>query len=142
MLTAIILSHLLATRISNLISGVYRFELTVSANNSAHKDTCTVTVGAISSNPNEIIFENQNWGSEGLNGTLLWGSAIVIKNVYQFLPVGSVFKTYIKRDSSTIWEELVMSNNNSPYDFAIMNGNLSIWSTYEETDTPAIKFKY
>jgi len=130
--------NLLSTKVSNLTSGVYSFELTVSDSITFIKDTCTVIVGAMPDNPTEIIFENKNWSSENL----LWGYGIVINNVYQFLPPNRVFRTYIKRDGSTIWEELVEGDNNSPYEAAIINGNWRIWSTYQENDTPDIKFTY
>lgn len=96
----------------------------------------------MSSNPDEIIFENQDWGIEGLTSTLLWGSAIVVNNIYQFVSMGTVFKTYIRIDNTTIWEELVPGNDNSWYIYSIMNGSLCVWSTYDETDTPDIKLVY
>jgi hypothetical protein len=105
-------------------------------------DTCSVTVGTVSLNPNEIIFQNQHWGTQGLNGSLLWGSAIVINNIHQFIPVGTVFKTYIKRDSTTVWEELIPGYEQSWYEFFSMNGNLCVWSSYDETDSPDIKLVY
>ena len=132
----------LGTKVSNLVNGVYQFEMTVSANGLMGKDTCTVTVGAISTNPSEIIFENQNWGAEGLNGSLLWGSAIVIRDIHKFIPSGIVFKTYIRRDSTAIWEELIQDYDNSSYILSIMNDSLGVWSSYEETDTPDIKLVY
>jgi len=128
----------LGTKVSNLIAGVYSFELTVSARNTTIKDTCTVTVGVIPYNPTEFVFENKDWHNEGL----LWGSQIIISNIFQFLPSDRVFRAYIKRDNSTIWKELVDGDNNSPYEAFIMNGNWSVWSNYEELDTPDIKFVY
>jgi hypothetical protein len=132
----------LGTNVSHLVKGVYQFEITVSANGLTGMDTCGVTVGTVSLNPNEIIFENQNWSTQGLNGSLLWGSAIVINNIHQFIPVGTVFKTYIKRDSTTVWEELIPGYEQSWYEFFSMNGNLCVWSSYDETDSPEIKLVY
>ena len=71
------------------------------------------------------------------------GSGMVISNVYQTLPAGSVFRVYIKRDNSTNWEELSMDDSNASYIFYLLDGNLSIFSYYEnESDTPDIKLIY
>ena len=138
----------LKTKVSNLQIGIYYFELTVSDSEGlSGKDTIKVTVKVIVIpviyNNNEVIFENLNWGTEGLTTTLLWGSAIIIHNVYQYLPApGTPFTAYIKRDNSTNWDELVMNDSNSYYVTNLLNGNLILWSSYDETDTPDIKLVY
>ena len=132
----------LGTTVSHLVHGVYQFEITVTANGLTGKDTCSITVGTLTLNPSEVILENQHWGTEGLNGTLLWGSALMINNIHEFIPVGTVFKTYIKRDSTTVWEELIPGFEQSWYEFFIMNDNLAVWSSWDETDSPDIKLIY
>jgi len=134
----------LKTKVSNLQIGVYYFELTVSDSEGlSGKDTIKVTVAPVIYNANEVIFENLNWGTEGLTTTLLWGSAIIIYNVYQYLPApGTPFTAYIQRDNSANWEELIMNDPNSYYVTSLLNGNLILWSTYDETDTPNIKLIY
>jgi hypothetical protein len=106
------------------------------------RDTCTVIVGQFPSNPSQIILQNQIWGHQGAYSTLLWGSSIIIPNVYQYIPLGSVFRVYIKRDNSLNWEELIMDDSNSWYSCSLIDGNLYIWSNYNETDTPDIKMVY
>ena len=129
----------LGTKVSNLQIGIYQFEIFVQdAAGLTDKDTCTVTVGQISATPNEVILSNQVWGQDGL----AWGSAITINNIYQHLPTGSVFRVYIKKDNSTNWEELIMDDYNSLYYFFLIDGNLGIYSDYDETDTPDIKLVY
>lgn len=132
------LPNSLRTKISNLVNGVYQFEITVSADGLTVRDTCSVIVGQISATPNEVVLSNQVWGQDGL----LWGSGIVISNVYQYLPAGRVFRVYIKKDNSTTWEELIMDDYNSWYNFSLLDGNLVIYSNYDETDTPDIKLVY
>jgi hypothetical protein len=135
----------LGTKVSNLQIGVYQFELLVRDTAGLFsKDTCTVIVGQMSTNMSEIIFQNQIWGHQGVNSTLLWGSSIILANVYQYLPASGVFRVYIKKDNSVSWSELIMDDPdpNSWYSFSLMNGNLYIWSYYNETDTPDIKLVY
>jgi hypothetical protein len=124
--------------VSNLQIGAYQFELFVQdAAGLTDRDTCTVIVGQLSATPNEFIFTNQVWGSQG------WGSGIGISNVYQSLPAGSVFRVFIKRDNSTNWEELIMDDYNSWYTFSLLDGDLNIFSYHEvESDTPDIKLVY
>lgn len=132
------------TRFSNLQEGVYQFKVVVQ-NTAGLTDsaTCTVVVGQFPSNPSQIILENLSWGTQGLTGaTLLWGSGIIIPNIYQYQPAVTVFKAYIKRDNTNTWEELMFDNYNSYYSVSLMNGNLGIWSQANESDTPDIKLLY
>ena len=128
----------LGTKVSNLQIGVYQFEVFVQDNAGlADKDTCTVIVDRLSDAPTEVIFTNQVWGPQG------WGSGIIISNVYQSLPAGNVFRIYIKRDNSNNWEELIMDDYNSWYTFSLWDGDLHIFSYYEnESDTPDIKLVF
>jgi hypothetical protein len=129
----------LGTKVSSLQIGVYQFEMFVQDTAGlTDKDTCTVIVGQISDTPNEVIFTNQVWGQGGIP----WGSGILIHNVYQYLPAGSVFKVYIKKDNSTNWEELIMDDYHSDYHFSLLNGDLFIYSDYDESDTTDIKLVY
>ncbi len=128
----------LGTKVSNLEIGVYQFELFQGNAALSNRDTCTVVVNQMSDTPKEILFTNQVWVQDGL----LWGSAITIKNVYQNLPVGRVFRVYIRKDNAVNWDELLIDDNNSWYMFYLLNGNLYIYSNYDETDTPDIKLVY
>ena len=129
----------LSTKVSNLQIGVYQFEVFVQDTGGlTDKDTCTVIVDQISGTPNEVILSNQVWRQDGL----AWGSTITINNIYQNLPTGSVFRVYIKKDNSTNWEQLIIDDYNSLYYFFLLDGNLVIYSEYDETDTPDIKLVY
>jgi hypothetical protein len=131
-----------STAIKNLEQGVYQFELTVSdVPGLMDKDTVSVTVSQISTTPGEILFRNFSWGTEGLNGTLLWGRAIIIHTIYQYVPAGSNFRTFIKKGNAANWEELFI-NSQSSYGFLIVNGTLIIYSGYEETEPVDIKLVY
>jgi len=129
----------LGTKVTNLQIGIYRFEVRIWNNVGVlDKDTCTVIVGQLPDSPKEILFTNQVWVQDGL----LWGSGITIKNVYQNLPAGSVFRVYIRKDNSVNWEELLMEDYNALYEFYLSKGDLYIYSNYDETDTPDIKLVY
>jgi hypothetical protein len=129
----------LGTKLSNLQTGVYQLELLVQdAAGLTDKDTCSVIVGQLSPIPNEVIITDQVWVQDGL----LWGSGITVNNIYQYVPPSSVFRVYIKKDNSTNWEELLMDDPNSWYNFSLLNGNLFIYSNYDENDTPDIKLVY
>ncbi len=131
-----------STTVKNLELELYQFELMVKdAFGLISKDTIAVTVGQISTNPTETIFENLNWGTQGLFGTLLWGSAILIPNIYQYVPEGNVFKVFIKKGSSANWEELLFDEH-SWYGVYLVNGTLIVWSTYDETEPVDIKLVY
>jgi hypothetical protein len=89
----------LSTKVSNLQIGIYQFELTVTDSIGLYgKDTIQVTVGQLSTNSNEIIFQNQTW-------VYPWYSAIEIKNFYSLIPSGLMFKIFIKRDTKPDWIE-------------------------------------
>jgi len=129
----------IGTKVSNLQIGVYQFEIFFQGNAGLSKrDTCTVVVNQISDTPKEVLFKNQIWVQDGL----LWGGEITIKNVYQDLPAGSVFKVYIKKGNSVNWEELLMEEYNSWYMLYLLNGDLHIYSNYDETGTPDVKLVY
>lgn len=131
-----------STPVRNLELGVYQFELTVRDSlGLMSKDTVAVTVGQISTTPNEKIFNNLSWGREGLYGPLLWGSAIIIPNIYQYLPAGSVFRTFLKKRSAANWEELLLGEH-SWYVLYLVNGTLILWSTHDETEPVDIKLVY
>jgi len=132
----------LGTRVSNLQTGVYQFELRVQDNAGlTDRDTCTVIVDQISDNPDVIVFQNQIWGNQGVFTTLMWGSSIIIPNIYQYLPPGNVFRVLIKKDNSNNWEEL-FDDPNQNYNFYLFDGNLYIYSNIDEIDTPDIKLVY
>src|SRR5215218_5992671 len=127
----------LSAKLTKLEIGVYQFELAVfDTAGMAVTDTCSVIVNRFSANPGEIVLENLTWATDGL----LWGSEIIVPDVYQYLPPGSVFRAYIKRDQSGTWEVLVPDDTTtSYYVMSLVHGDLSAWSSFGETDTPDIK---
>lgn len=130
----------LSTKLSNLSKGIYSFELTITSttNNLISKDTCEVIANDTSGVVKEIVFDNLKWGQEGL----LWGSGITIQNLYTQIPLESVFKAYIKRDSTNKWEEMILDDEQATYYVVLANKSIYIWSTFVETDTPNIKITY
>ena len=134
----------LGTKVSNLEKGIYEIELAVTDKTGlTDKDTTTITVGEISSNPREIVFKDLSWGHEGLFGTLLWGTIVGVRNIYTYVPVGNVFKVYIQRDGSPDWVEVAHPPlQNALYSLVFMNGHLGVYSDFDETDTPNLKIVY
>jgi len=126
---------------------VYEFELTVTdSRGMSGKDTIKVTVNQITGNANEIILENRAW-------IFPWYSAIEVKDFYNLIPSGSVFRFYIRRDTNTDWIEAnPVSNNgaNGSYEYFIETrpdggGTYNYGSLYifyygmNTSDTPDIK---
>ena len=139
-------SDSLLSKVSNLQIGVYQFELTVTdSRGMSGKDTIKVTVNQITGN--EIILENQTW-------IFPWYSAIKVKDFYNLIPSGSVFRIYIRRDTNTDWIEAPSDSNNwanGSYEYFIETrpdgagiytyGSLYIlhYGVDDPTDTPDIK---
>jgi hypothetical protein len=129
----------LSTTLNELEKGVYEFEVTcTAANGYVAKDTCSVIVGQLSSPSSFIVFNNQKWSGDGL----LWGSQIFIPDIYQYIPIGSVFKVYIRRENSETWEEIMFDDYNSLIFASSLNGNLGVYSNGNEIDSPYIKIEY
>ncbi len=134
-------SNSLRTKVSKLEKGIYEFELTVTNKSGlTDKDTTRVTVGQMSANLAEIIFNNMSW-------TCPWYCQVEIENIYSHLPSGSVFRIYIQRDNSTNWEEVVhqkLGEDTHAYSYILNNGNLIIyqWNDPDPRDTPNIKIVY
>jgi len=135
-------NSLLPVQIKNLVQGVYQFKLTVTDLYGLNdQDTTMVIVSQISNPPTEIIINNLTWGSEGFNGPLLWGSTIMIPNIYQYLPAGRIFRIFFRKANSTFWEELFIGDN-ALYLVYLINGTLGIWSGADETESVSIKLIY
>lgn len=132
---------LLRTKVSKLEKGIYKFELTVTNKSGlTDKDTVRVTVGQMSTNLTEVIFNDMSW-------TCPWYCQVEIENIYSHLPSGSVFRIYIQRDNSVDWTEVVHENwevEVHDYAYILYSGNLITyhWGNPEPRDTPNIKIAY
>lgn len=136
------------TKVSDLEKGIYEFELTVTTDNGLTvKDTVRFTVGSISDNPKEIIFENKIW-------LPIWYFNIAIKDFNLLIPQHN-FRVYIQRDNNPQWEEVKhYSENLTPkYDYFIETrpegagmynyGSLYIFYYGTDTnDTPSVKIVF
>ena len=123
------------TQATNLAEGVYQFELTVTDFlGLSDKDSTTVTVNKI--NVNEIIFKDLIW-------QCWWGCWVEIPNLYSHIPVGILFRVFIKRDNSNTWEEAIYGSQTS-YGF-LVDTSLLVYnggSAIGGDDTPDIKIIY
>ena len=127
------------TKLSGMEKGIYQFEFTVTDPTGLYDtDTILVIVGEISANPTEVIFKDVNWTQSGL----LWGSLAEVKNIYNDLPVGSVFKVFILADSLLDWSELAQNSDTENYTFFLKDGHLYIYSNYSESGAANIKVVY
>jgi len=122
----------LQTRVLELEKGIYEFELSVSDKKSlTSKDTAMVIVGALSSNPSELVFNFQNVDQ------FFEGAVFVFYNFYNYIPRGSFFKVFVKRDTTAAWEEGIQPlglADNYPYSFSLWDGNLWVWSSGPSLD--------
>ena len=92
--------NLLTTRVNDLVKGVYEFELTVKDDSGfIDADTMSVIVGEMSTR--EIYIKNVWWGYDYFFG----GYMFYIENIYNLIPVGSVFKVFVYNYMTGGWEE-------------------------------------
>jgi hypothetical protein len=117
------------TQITGLEKGVYEFELTVKISTGhLDKDTAAVIVGELSSNPREFVLTDQTW--EQVHEAL---STFTIENIYGFIPRRSFFKTYVRKDSTAAWQEVLSAHGlfwpELPYLFTLYDDELLIAAT-------------
>lgn len=121
------------TKVHNLEKGIYLFELTVTDKAGlTGKDTVSVIVLG----KNEVVFKDLQWSCP-------WGCSFQIENFYSFIPSGSAFKVFLKKDNSIHWVE-VINGVWSRYMWSINNNTLHVWDdgTIDEVDTPDIKIAF
>ena len=129
----------LSTKLSGLEKGIYQFEfMVIDGSGLFDKDTMMVIAGDISSNPRDTVFNDVGWS----NGGLLWGSKAEVKNIYNYLPPGSVFRVYLQASHLSDWTELKQLSGNDYYDFFLRDGNLYIYSNFDESTKANIKIVY
>jgi len=131
----------LGTKISGMEKGIYKFELTVTDSMGLYdKDTMMVIVGELSANPTDIIFKDISWE----HGGLLWGTVAEVKNIYTYLPGGSIFKVYLQTTKLPDWTEIAQYDNqgNSIYAFFLKNGHLHVYSDHDESGVANLKIVY
>jgi len=130
----------LQTSVLELGKGAYEFELSVSdRKNLTIKDTAMVTVGALSSNPSELVFNYKTFDE-------FWDSyTFLIENFYTYIPRGSFFKAFVKRDTTAAWEEAIQPlalPNNYPYSFSLSYGHLFVFSSSPMNEKSQVKIVY
>jgi len=96
----------LSTKVSGLVAGLYKFELTVTdERNFSDWDIVTLFVGESTTGPNKIIFKDVEWISISP-----WYPGIEIKNFANNVAPGSAFKIFIQRDFDSTWSEVLATN--------------------------------
>ena len=124
------------TKLRNLEKGIYIFELTVTNKAGlSGKDTVSVFVLEEGSYENEIVFKDLQWGCP-------MGCHIRIENFHSYIPIGTAFNVYLKRDHSTEWVKVVnMSEKFDKYMWTIYNNGLEILEDQTEfpNDSPDVK---
>ena len=137
-------------KLSQLSIGVYQIEASFDKSYGTHnRDTTRVIVDSLSNPPVEVILPNQHWVAEYLGYSL--GSSITIEGIYNTIPPGNAFRTFIRKANNSNWEELLPEVTNSWYEYSFKNGVsfgiiansvISIWSANKEEDTADIKLLY
>ena len=109
------------TTINNLKKGIYVFSLTITDRAGLMaKDTATVSVLESGSGTNELIFRDLQW-------VCPMGCHMRIENFHSFVPIGTAFKAYVKRDNSLQWVEVMnISQGISKYMWTIYANGLEI----------------
>ena len=131
------------TKVSKLVKGIYAFELTVTDEELLFdKDTVTVTVNE-PKYTNEVTLTNYGWNC------VLFGCELLVTDFYNYVPLGKPFTIKIKRDNSSVWEDVIPATQYYPgtnqlYYYMIDYGVLYIgyYGYGEPNDTPDIKISY
>ena len=129
------------TKVMNLEKGTYQFELTATDNaGSSVKDTMTLHVEDPTSSKYQIIFWDMTW-------LCPFGCGMAIENINSYVPPGSLFSVYIKRDFSFDWELIVPYSTSavSRYYYEQSSaGGIFIWEEPDVTiyDTPEVKIVF
>ena len=143
--------NFLQPRLSNLVKGEYHFELTVFDSLGLYdKDTIELLVR----NPpiignGSVIFEDRTW-------IYPWYASIEIPDFYSWIPTGSNFTIFVKRDATPDWIEVGLLNSagsNSQYEYFIETrpdgagmytfGSLYIfYYGWDVDDTPDVKIVF
>ena len=143
-------TNILQPRLSNLVKGDYQFELTVFDSLGLYDmDTVNILVrnGPIAS-ASSIIFEDRIW-------IFPWYPSIEVENFDSWIPAGSQYRVYIKRDGMPDWIEVssVSPGSTSSYEYFIETrpggagmynyGSLYIfYYGFDTNDTPDVKIEY
>jgi hypothetical protein len=127
------------TRVTNLVEGVYQFEMTATYwNQMTEKDTTTITV----------LPENNVYTAEKLFENLAWIDSLpfssITNNISSIIATRQQFKVYLKLDINANWE-IVSPELNDPYqmynyNYTIDNNMLKVFIHYFRTDFDDIDF--
>lgn len=127
------------TKVYNLEKGAYVFELSITNKEGlTGRDSIFVTVLEEGTGENERIFKDLKWSCP-------MGCHLRIENIYTFIPAGTAFKVYLKRDNSTVWIEAMNGSYAwSKYMWTIYNNGLEILEDQTENpeDTPDVKITF
>lgn len=142
--------NLLQPRLSNLIHGIYQFKVTVfDSLGLSGADIVKITVPNLPIIPDStVIFKDRTWIQP-------WYNNIEIENINNWIPTGSSYKVYIRRDGSPFWIEVspFSSGMNNLYDYFIETrpnspafyhyGSLYInYYGNDISDTPDVKLSF
>jgi len=130
------------TLVTGLTTGVYQFQFkATSVNGLSDSSRATVSVIDPLSLNQEVIIQNQQWI---IGGGFTCHSLDI--DLDQYIPLGApVKKVFIKPDCTSVWNELVIVNNET-YSYQILNGHfLEVqWCNNgcNYMDTPDLKIIY
>jgi hypothetical protein len=131
----------LSPMVDGLIEGVYEFELKVT-DKEGLITTDTVSVTVREKFVREVTFKDIFWNLDPIGGE----NHLVVKNVYGPMPVGSVFRVFMKIDNSGGWVEAIKDGKpglgKAWYLYYLNDFYLTVWSGYDEGGTADIMLVY
>ena len=130
----------LRTKVSNLEKGIYQFQLTATTNTGeTSTDIMSLKVQDASSSNKQIFFWDLTWSCP-------FGCSIMLGDISLYVPAGSNYDIYIRREFSSNWEAVVpdSTSSNARYVYSIWNGAVTVFdnSYIDATDHPEIKIVF
>lgn len=117
-------SNSLNTKVTDLQTGIYQFELTVYDDaNHFDIDTMTLNIGNSGAAIKQLLFSKVNWST----AEVLWvESWLEIAGFYTFVPSNTAFEVFIRRESSPDWHQVIpigqnTTNSGYVYSLSIVN---------------------
>jgi hypothetical protein len=127
-----------ATTVTDLETGVYKFEISVEEIN-GQRDVDTLYVYVIKPGISEVVFPKMQWICP------MGCSTLSIQKIFSFVPANKPLKVFLKYEDSTVWKELIhisLWSGGDEYIWLIDEDNsFSLYANYPEKETEKFDVK-